>query len=407
MISDLDRDANPNEDDEPGLVGWRVLLNQDVEEGDKGVTRETRTEHNGTYKFDDLPLGNYTVSVPCDRQPKLWIATWPNSSGSYGTSITEDSPDSGYINFLLVTLDEPPVRNGSIVGKVVWDQNRDGIADPAEPPVVGWQIDGGDIYQGCFQQSYQVTYTAADGSFRFDNLAAGKYTLSTPGPSGLPHPDYLPDSPGTTTQSADGFPSFLFSPTVDVSEGGVGNITIGLLNMDGSSSMSGDIYVDENANGVRDSSEPLVDCDCWMGLMYRIGAGYSPVVSRITTAAAHGTYAFEGLVHGDYWVGLLQSPGAPIAPPPGSDGYAFRLVSVGEGGTSANVDFGIAPSPGSSLPTVAPTPGPTAPVVNGLPPLGAGTENSRSSTLAVAIALAAAGAMGLAIGARWWARRCG
>lgn len=367
LIDDRDGDADANDTNEPGLVGWRVLLERDVEDGSQPLSREVRTGNDGEYKFEDLPPGNYSVSIPCDGQPKLWLHSMPGD-GSYGVSITEDSPDNDYLDFFVQTLDDEPAKSGSIHGKLVWDENRDGVADPSEPPVAGWQVDGGDVYLRCFQQPVQVTFTAADGTFSFDGLMAGAYSISTIGPSGMPHPDYILDAPGTTIEQ-DGLNVFWFQPIVDVPEGGTGDIKIGVLDMSGGSMISGSIYADANGNGVRDADEGLLDCDCWMGLMCRTPHGYAAVDSRITTAASHGEYSYSGLAGGDYWVAVLQPPGIATDPPAGPNGYPFHLISVAEGGTMANVDFGIAPGPDSSLPTVAPKTVPDA--ATPVPPGGA------------------------------------
>ena len=400
LIDDVDGDADADDANEPGLVGWRVLLERDVEDGAQPLSREVRTGNDGEYKFEDLPPGNYSVSIPCDGQPKLWLHSMPGD-GSYGTSITEDSPDNDYLDFFVQTIDEEPAKDGSIRGKLVWDENRDGIADPSEPSVAGWQVNGGDIYLRCFQQPVQVTYAGADGTFSFDGLMAGAYCIST-GPSGVPHPDYILDAPGTTIEQ-DGLNVFWFQPTVDVSEGGTGDITIGVLDMSGGSTISGSIYADANGNGVRDAGEGLLDCDCWMGLMYRTPHGYAAVDSRITTAASHGEYSYSDLAGGDYWVAVLQPPGMATDPLAGPNSYPFRLISVAEGGATANVDFGIAPSPDSSLPTVVPTQAPDGgtpapPASSGVSaPLtgsgGAGATN-RTPWTATALVLAAIGSAG-------------
>ncbi len=407
IINDLNGDG-VEQPGEPGLVDWRIVLEKDVEEGQTPLVWETRTSRDGKYVFENLPIGNYSLSVPCDGEPGLWIDMWPNDSGSAGAEITEDSPNNDYLALLIKTIDAPPSKDGSIAGRIVWDENRDGVADPSEPGVAGWQVNGGSGGGRCFPQQYQVTYTAPDGSFHFSGLAAGAYGLDGLGPSGVPHPDYVVDFPGTSSQSGDGFPSFQFQPHVDVPENGTGNLLIGLLNVSGTSSISGAVYWDKNSNGFRDADEPLVDCDCWMGLMYRTPKGYAPVDSRITTAAAHGAYAYDGLAAGDYWVAIMQ--------PPGQGGFSFRLISVGEGGSIGNIDFGLAPNPDSALPTVAPvvpladtgTPAavppasstPVAGVSIGLPSTGDGPPPANGGSLSAALAFAAFGFAAFAFTAR-------
>ncbi len=411
MINDLNGDG-VEQPGEPGLANWGIVLEKDVEEGQTPLVWRTQTSHDGKYVFENLPMGSYSLSVPCDGEPKLWTDMGPNDSGTAGAEITEDSPNNDYLDLLIKTIDAPPSKNGSIAGRIVWDANRDGVADPSEPGVGGWQVDGGSGGGRCFPQQYQVTYTAPDGSFQFSALAAGAYGLDGLGPSGVPHPDYVVDFPGISSQSGDGFQSFQFLPHVDVPENGTGNLLVGLLIVSGTSSISGSVYWDKNSNGFRDADEPLVDCDCWMGLMYRTPQGYAPVDSRITTAATHGVYSYDGLAAGDYWVAVMQPPGIPVAPSPGQSGFSFHLISVGEGESRGNIDFGLAPNPDSALPTVAPqvpvatTPAaapptsstPVAGVSVGPPSTGTGSRLVTNNALFAAFALAFAGALILTIG---------
>jgi len=412
VINDLDGDGDMFDDDEPGLAGWNLRLQMDTEDGQSPIVRETRTDRGGRYSFRRLPPGNYSIWLPCEGQPKLWLATAPNSLGEYGTTV-EAGEDSSLVDFWLDPLDAPPPQDGSIVGRLVWDENGDGTPDPSEPEVAGWQVNASMMYEAkCFPQQGQVTYAALDGSFSFTGLMTGRYSLGNPGPSGRPHPDYVFDAPGTGQQMEDGYEYFNFLPEVDVPENGSGSITIGVLDVTGAGSISGEIYADSNENGLHDADEPLVDCGCWMGLMYRTPHGYSPVWSRVTYSSAGGVYAFSGLRGGDYWVALLQPPGTPTSPPAGFSGYSIHLVTLRDGEGLANVDFGLRPQPGQPTrmpqptlePATLPPPPPLPPV--GLPTTGSGGASDaagRSGAVAVSLALGAAGA--LATGSAFAARR--
>lgn len=410
VINDLDGDGDMTDAEEPGLAGWNLRLQMDTEDGQSPIVRKTRTDRGGRYSFRRLPPGNYSIWLPCEGQPKLWLATAPNSLGEYGTTV-EAGEDSSLVDFWLDPLDAPPPQDGSIVGRLVWDENGDGIADPSEPGIAGWQVGTGMVDEPkCFPHEHQVTYTTADGSFSFSGLMAGRYNLANPTPSGTPRPDYVFDAPGTGQQMEDGYEYFNFLPEVDVPENGSGSITIGVLDVSGAGSISGEIYADSNENGLQEPSEPLVDCGCWMGLMYRTPRGYYPVWSHVTSSSTGGVYAFSGLRGGEYWVALLQPPGTPTSPPAGFSGYSIHLVTLRDGEGLANVDFGLRVQPGQPTRMPQPTPAstPTPDVRLAPPATGAGGASAGDSLAGLAAALAVAGSLavsGSVLVGRWWRAR--
>jgi len=409
VINDIDGDGDTS-DAEPGLAGWRVKLEMDTEGGQSPIVRETRTDRDGHYSLRRLPPGNYSISIPCDGQPSLWVSTAPNEQGIFLATV-EAGEDSGGIDFWLSLLSAPPSHNGSIVGRLVWDDNRDGVPDPLESRVAGWQVNASMMSGSrCFPQQYQVTYAGPDGSFSFTGLQPGRYSLGNPGPSGRPHPDYVFDAPGMGQQMEDGYEYFNFLPEMEVPENGSGSIAVGILDVSGTGSISGDIYADSNENGKQDASEPLVDCGCWMGLMYRTPHGYSPVLSRVTYSSTGGVYAFSGLRSGDYWIALLQSAVTPISPPAGHFGYPFHLVTLRDGEELTDIDFGLRVQPGqpTRVPQSTPASSPT-PEVHLAPPLtGTGGEPSGSVLAGLAAVLAVVGSLAISCAVllyRWQTRR--
>jgi large repetitive protein len=395
VINDLNGDGDMFDEDEPGLAGWHLRLEKETEDGQPTFVREATTDRSGRYSFRLLPPGRYSISIPCEGQPKLWLATAPNSLGEYSTTV-EGGEDSGGIDFWLSLLSAPPPHNGEIVGRLVWDENADGVPDPSESGVAGWQVNASMVGgPKCFPQEYQVTYAGSDGSFSFTGLQPGLYDLGYPGPSGRPHPDYVFDAPGIGQQMPDGHEYFSFLPDVEAPENGSGSIAIGILDVSGTGSISGEIYADSNENGQQDAGEPLVDCGCWMGLMYRTPHGYSPVVSRATYTSSGGLYGLSGLRVGEYWIALLQPPGVPIDPPVGPYGFSAHLVTLKDGEQLANVDFGLRVQPGQPTrmpqPTLASTPTPDVRLAP--PSTGSGGAPSDSGLAGFAAALAVAGAL--------------
>lgn len=388
---------------EPGLEGWTVGLEGYVD-GELAVKETARTNRNGRYVFSSLPFGEYTVAIPCEGQPALWVSTSPNSAGEF-TLLVEDEEDLGPVDFLLKTFAEPPEKNGSIQGRLVWDENRDGSPDPWEQGVGGWKVDASMMDEPkCFPEPYRFTYAAADGSFTFEGLAPGRYNLQYPGPSGLPHPDYVFSAPGRTVPE-EGYDYFHFEPYVQVPEGGVGTVAIGVMDITGSGSISGKVYLDQSENECREEEEPLVDCGCWMGLMYRTPRGFHPVWSQLTYSSASGIYRYSDLMAGDYWVALLQPPGIAVNPPSNFLGYAFQIVTLGEGQSLTDIDFGLRSQAGQPLPTMQPPPpvpptttpdAPTQPTDVAAPATGSGPAGGAPCALP-AVALVAAGLLGIGV----------
>ena len=86
----------------------------------------------------------------------------------------------------VVRVEVGMVPGGGTLGGLVWhDLNEDGVIDADEPGIaeVGMRLNGeGDVVR--------LTHTAADGTYRFDGLAAGYYTVTR-----LPRDDLQPTTP--------------------------------------------------------------------------------------------------------------------------------------------------------------------------------------------------------------------
>jgi hypothetical protein len=254
----------------------------------------TATNTSGNYQFDDLNAGNYTASITI---PSGYIATSPSSvATTLGPSRT--------INFGIVP-------NNSISGNVFTDLNANGIKNT-----------GDGNYQGA---SITLSGTASRtgttdslGNYSFTNLAAGSYTVAITTPSG-----YSLTTPASRTVTAG------INTTVDF---GVSQFY----------TVSGNLFVDIDANGVLGSSE----------------GNYSgrPTImaSRgVVTVNANGTYTISNLLAGPVTISYSGLPPGyfmtyPLNGPPPS-----YLITVGpscstngaNGATCAlnisNLNFGI------------------------------------------------------------------
>ncbi len=157
-FQDLDGDGVLDEG-ESGLQGVRITL-QGI--GGTGAFAETTTGEDGTFSFDGLLPGDYTVS---ETVPAGHYATLPMS--------VEVSLGAGQ----RVTVIFANAPYGSIVGSK-WLDDGDGVLEPGEDdPGPGFTIKLiGETRAG--EEVNMQTVTGEDGTFSFLLLEAGNYTVA-------------------------------------------------------------------------------------------------------------------------------------------------------------------------------------------------------------------------------------
>ncbi len=153
----------------------------------ESISRTTQTAADGTYRFDDLKTGTYTVT---ETQPAIYGngAATPGSTGGTGGSNTNvisainlpSGTDSVSNNF----GDVP--RNGAVSGSLWRDNNHDRIKDAGEPPLVGWSV---QLYRvpvgGGTPTLVASTISDANGSYSFTGQEVGAgYSIRFVAPSG-------------------------------------------------------------------------------------------------------------------------------------------------------------------------------------------------------------------------------
>ena len=153
-----DRDANALQGPaEPGRSGVTVTLSD-------GTATTTTTDVNGDYLFTGLPAGSYTVTVTV---PGGTTATTP-------AVLTQVLTDGQQATGLDVGL------GVASIGDTVFDDlNGNGTQDAGEPALTGVTVtlrQGGAIVDS--------VATGADGTYRFDSLLAGTYTVTVSVPAG-------------------------------------------------------------------------------------------------------------------------------------------------------------------------------------------------------------------------------
>ena len=182
---DKDRSESLN-NSEPGFNGITVnLLDKDGK-----VITTTTTDKDGKYSFTKLPAGKYTVKVVKDgdltdlEQTEDPDATKDSTSGV--VQVNHDNPSVENVNFGYVA-------NNTIKGTVYRDDNRDKTINGDEPGLERVSVQLLDE-NGTLLQTLD---TAADGSYAFQHLKDGKYTVKVVRSSSIKDYDQTEDPDAT------------------------------------------------------------------------------------------------------------------------------------------------------------------------------------------------------------------
>ncbi|MCK5827141.1 carboxypeptidase regulatory-like domain-containing protein, partial [Candidatus Bipolaricaulota bacterium] len=160
---------------EDGIPNVTVVIEGDLDgDGFIDYTAELTTDANGEYLFDELPAGDYTITVDDATLPDGLNQTYDYDG--LGTPHTSDytlaenehnrEQDFGY-------------RGSGSIGDYVWfDINGDGVQDPSEEGIEAVTVTlQGDVDGDGIDEILTAT-TDADGLYLFDFLPAGDYTIT-------------------------------------------------------------------------------------------------------------------------------------------------------------------------------------------------------------------------------------
>jgi uncharacterized repeat protein (TIGR01451 family) len=303
----LDENSNGIQDaGEAGIANVTVRL---IAADGVTVLATTVTDSEGRYLFPNRNVGSYTVVVDESTLPAGLAANPTYDKDGLGinsvhrTAVTltaadlKRDVDFGY-NW-ATTADVTAGTGTGAIGDRVWiDSNGNGRQDPGEPGLGGLTVtlfrDSNN--DGIIDALLATTTTAADGSYIFDGLAAGIYRVFVNGgttPAGYTQtgdPDYFQTSvPEAARDNQSTTPIVLGPGDVFV------NADFGYQPAS-SSSVSGVIYLDLNADGNQDPGEP--------GSLFVSVAllDANGKVIATTMTDANGAYTFTGLPAGSYTV---------------------------------------------------------------------------------------------------------
>jgi fimbrial isopeptide formation D2 family protein/uncharacterized repeat protein (TIGR01451 family) len=319
--------------------------------GGDDQTFNATTNANGIWTITGLPPGNYSVAVT--TLPAGFVATYDLDSGLV-------APDSTTLVTAVSGVDRTDVdfgyRGTGSLGDRVWiDSNGDGVQGPValEPglPAVGVTLiwAGQDNTFGTVDDVTTSTTTNQLGAYTFGNLPPGTYrtTVATGGGAG--------QVPGNMTPTFD-LDSGTVAPnsTADRALANGENATNVDFGYTGNASVGDRVWIDQDADGVQDASEPGVPGATvqlrWAGPNGTLDDADD--VFFTTTTGANGLYLFPGLpVYGtddDYRVSVTALPIAGLTPTFDLDSglvspdqtAAFLVTTTGANQNRRDVDFG-------------------------------------------------------------------
>lgn len=208
VFSDIDFDCilDPGE---TTLSGVRV----DLLDSNGTLISTTLTDANGSYSFGNLAPGEYSVR---EHQPDGFFHGGQMAGSGGGDDSVADlisSIDLG-AGVDLVNYNFCEQLPGSISGIVFADIDFDCILDAGETTLSGVRVDLLDS-NGTL---VATTLTDANGSYSFDNLAAGEYAVREHQPDGFFHGGQMAPASGGDDSTADLISGILLSPGQSVSE---------------------------------------------------------------------------------------------------------------------------------------------------------------------------------------------
>jgi len=348
-----------------------VLTGTDV--NGNTVTQTATTNAIGLYQFTLLPAGTYSVQ---ETQPTLWgdgIDTIGSAGGTVANDLFTAVPIAG--GAILTGYNFAEV-GGSIAGIVFDDETNDGIQQGFELGIPGVTV----VLTGTDNNGNPITATTTTtntGSYIFQNLPAGTYTLTETQPANFQDGQDRAGTGGGTVPT----PDVDVIRAIPLAPGA--NLTAYTFGEFQPSSISGTVYHDINRTRTQDPFEPGIP-----GVLITLTGttDRGVAVTRTTRTDANGFYSFTLLRPGTYTLtetqpaGYVQSGnlagtnGGALAPPD-----IIQMIVLRANQNATAYLFGEVIIPGFQDPVMPPPPGASSPVA----PAIASKVEFLSSTTAV------------------------
>lgn len=294
------------------LSGWRVYIDSNNNGQYDAGEPIAITDALGQYSFGGLAAGSYTVREVV--QPG-WYPTVPNSGARVVTVSTGQT---------LSSQDFGNAQYGSISGTIYNDANGNGLRDPGESPLAGYQLFIDQTGNGVLDPGEPVATSDASGHYAFNNLKTGQANVRIVAVNG-----WQPSFPAGA--------GFAIGSGVNYTQNwGFTQLSI----------VNGQVYLDENGDGTNNGSDQ--NASGWTVYADLNGNGTLDPGEPSTTT--EGQVGFPGSYHlglpggASYTIRLVLPNGYQLTQPQGS--YSAYLGPLSQ---IYSFDFGAHPagSPGS------------------------------------------------------------
>lgn len=297
-----------------------------------GAEITTKTDANGNYKFDRLPLGSYKVEVVSgEAQLQGETVKLSDFKQTYGYGSSTDRSQAGKGKLLTpdpITLTPTKANVPNVdfafvkpaaIGDYVWfDANKDGIQDKSEYGVPGVKVSivdaAGNPVIDANGKTVEPVFTDANGKYKFENLLPNPDNIVASGGNAAYKVTFtVPDGYSITKTNATigGEDSNGLESTVKLEQNGE-DLTVDLgLVADGT--IGDTLFWDANNNGgsaPEGSDKPLAGVT--VKLTFTTPAGEEKTLT--TTTDANGKYSFKDLGPGDYTVSVDRDSLLTVCP---------------------------------------------------------------------------------------------
>lgn len=276
--------------DESGLANVEVILTGDVNFDGIIDTLTTTTDGNGNYIFNNLPVGDYTITVNTSTLPDGLTAAGANYDLDGGNDSTTTVTLGADENLTDVDFGFGDSDYGSI-GDTVWlDLDGDGTQN------AGNEIGLSEVTVNLLDESGTIIDTAvtdADGQYFFGDLEWGEYTVQVDNTS-------LPDGLTQTYDLTGAQDDHSATVTIDANQRNWDTVDFGYQ---GDGSIGDTVWLDLDGNNVPDVGGDdfgLANVDVTLAIDIDGDGDYDTTMT--TTTDENGSYEFTGLPYTDYKV---------------------------------------------------------------------------------------------------------
>jgi len=287
----LDINRNGIQDDtENGIEGIKIYL---IDENNE-IIDSTSSNENGAYLFDSLDIGSYSIEFESIDTLEFTIQI-----DSLADKNSDIDPISGKTSFFDLVGNECNfdidagynLQKRSISGEAWVDSDADGIQASSDLLLANIEVglyNSDDIL-------IEVSETNADGQYLFSQIDAGDYYVQF-----SVDERYIPTIPlegvdqaidSDITESLGAFSTDLLTLTI-VED--IENIDLGVI--DGASDLSGQVWIDLNADGVFTADESVIE-----DVLVRLFELNGQLVDSVFTDN-DGKYVFESLEKDSFYI---------------------------------------------------------------------------------------------------------